>query len=72
MMARLAPPDMRTEMFGLYALSGKATAFLGPALLALITDLFTSQRAGMASILVFFVVGALLLLRVKEAEKPSY
>ncbi len=72
MMARLAPADMRTEMFGLYALSGKATAFLGPALLALTTDLFASQRAGMASILVFFVLGALLLLRVKDAEKPVY
>ncbi|NQV99366.1 MAG: MFS transporter [Rhodospirillales bacterium] len=66
MMARMAPVDMRTEMFGLYALSGKATAFLGPALLALTTDAFTSQRAGMASILIFFLVGGLLLLRVRE------
>ena len=32
LMARLAPADMRTEMFGLYALSGKATAFVGPGL----------------------------------------
>src|SRR3546814_1988505 len=30
MMARLAPEDMRAEMFGLYALSGKAISFLGP------------------------------------------
>ncbi|MEQ9126450.1 MAG: MFS transporter, partial [Alphaproteobacteria bacterium] len=32
LMARMAPPGMATEMFGLFALSGKATAFLGPAL----------------------------------------
>ena len=68
MMARLAPPEMRTEMFGFFALSGKATAFLGPALLAIMTDAFASQRAGMASIVVFFIIGALLLLRVNDKD----
>ncbi len=59
---------MRTEMFGLFALSGKATAFLGPALLAFITETFNSQRAGMAVILVFFGLGLALLLPVVEPE----
>jgi UMF1 family MFS transporter len=68
-MAHVAPSDMRAEMFGLYALAGKATNFLGPALLAWITDVFQSQRAGMASILAFFVVGALLLLRVPDPRR---
>ncbi len=66
--ARLAPATMRAEMFGLYALSGKATAFLGPAVLAWVTDAFASQRAGMAVIFVFFVLGALLLLPVPDAR----
>jgi UMF1 family MFS transporter len=66
-MARLAPATMRAEMFGLYALSGKATAFLGPAVLAWVTDAFQSQRVGMAVILAFFVIGALLLLPVPDA-----
>ena len=66
MMARLAPEGMRTEFFGLYALSGKATAFLGPALLALITDMFHSQRAGMATIVGFFVIGLVLLRFVPD------
>lgn len=66
MMARLAPADMRTEFFGLYALSGKATAFMGPALLAFVTDMFHSQRAGMASIVGFFIVGLVLLRRVPD------
>ena len=65
LMARLAPAEIRTEMFGLYALSGKATAFVGPALLGWVTLWFDSQRVGMATILVFFVVGLLLLLPVK-------
>jgi UMF1 family MFS transporter len=66
LMARLAPPEMRTEMFGLYALSGKATAFLGPLAFGFATDLFDSQRAGMATILVFLTVGLVLLLPVRE------
>ena len=66
LMAHLAPEEMRTEMFGLYALSGKATAFVGPAVLAWVTVLFDSQRAGMATILVFFVVGLVLLAGVPD------
>ena len=66
MMARLAPPRMMTEMFGLYALSGKATAFLGPALLAWMTVVFASQRAGMAVIMVFFLLGLVLLMGVAD------
>ena len=65
LMAHLAPADIRTEMFGLYALSGKATAFLGPMLVGALTAAFDSQRVGMAGILVFFVVGGLLLRGVR-------
>ncbi len=68
LMAHIAPAELRTEMFGLYAFSGKATAFLGPALLAIATDMFQSQRAGMATILVFFVIGGILLLPVVDAK----
>lgn len=66
MMARLAPESLRTEMFGLYALSGRATAFLGPIAFGFATSLFDSQRAGMATILVFLSVGLLLLIPVRE------
>ena len=53
-------------MFGLYALSGKATAFMGPIAFGFATALFESQRAGMATILVFLAVGLLLLIPVRE------
>ena len=69
LMARLAPPQKMTEMFGLFALSGKITAFLGPALLAWATLAFSSQRAGMATIFVFIVVGAALLTQVREPAR---
>ena len=55
-MARLVPKGREAQMFGLYALSGRVTSFAGPLLLAFITNAFGSQRAGMASILLFFVL----------------
>jgi UMF1 family MFS transporter len=70
-MAHLAPAHMRTEMFGLYALSGKATAFIGPALVGWVTFWFDSQRAGMATILAFFLIGLLLLLKVQPPPRIS-
>ncbi len=69
LMARLAPEEMTTEMFGLFALSGKATAFLGPALLAWVTASFQSQRAGMATILVFLLAGLALLIGVPDRRR---
>ncbi len=66
LMARLAPRQLSTEFFGLYALTGKATAFLGPALVAVVTATFESQRAGLSIVLLFFVVGLGMLLFVRE------
>lgn len=65
MVRLIAKRKTSTEMFGLYALSGKITAFLGPWLLGWITLLFNSQRVGMGTVLVFFALGAALLLPVK-------
>ena len=71
LMARLAPPELRTEMFGLYAFSGKSTAFVGPFIYGVFTKAFGTDRAGMATVLVFFVVGFLLLLPVREPRAPE-
>ena len=68
-MARIAPPDLRAEFFGLYALSGKATAFLGPALVGWATVWADSQRVGMATILLFFLAGFLLLWPLADPQK---
>jgi UMF1 family MFS transporter len=70
-MARLAPKGEEAKYFGLFALSGKATAFLGPALVAITTDVIGSQRAGLASLLLLFVVGALVMWRVPEIQKSA-
>ncbi|CAA7623161.1 MFS transporter [Magnetospirillum sp. UT-4] len=65
LLARLAPPERRTELFGLYALSGKATAFLGPWAVGAVTIASGSQAAGMAVILAFFAAGAAVLATVR-------
>jgi UMF1 family MFS transporter len=72
LMARLAPPESRAEFFGLFALAGKVTAFVGPALVGWVTLAAGSQRIGMATILPFFVIGAALLLLVREGRPPYH
>jgi MFS transporter, UMF1 family len=70
LMARLAPEGRTAEFFGLFALSGKVTSFMGPTLVALATTIFASQRAGLAVLVVFFLVGGVLLagVRVQRAK----
>lgn len=68
-LARMAPPELRNEMFGLLAFSGKATAFLGPLLVGWVTYAADSQRVGMSVILLFFLIGFLLMLTVPSDRR---
>jgi UMF1 family MFS transporter len=65
MMVRQAHPDRMTEAFGLYALTGKATSFLAPLSIGIVTDLTGSQPLGIVPLIVLFVIGLLLLAWVK-------
>ncbi|HBU53476.1 MAG TPA: MFS transporter, partial [Sulfitobacter sp.] len=65
MLTRQGNPDRMTEAFGLYALSGKATSFLAPALIAIASDLSGSQRIGIAPVVGLFIIGLVLLVWVK-------
>ncbi len=69
MMGRIAPEELRTEMFGLYALSGKITAYMGPFVLGTVTYIADSQRIGVATILLFWLVGGLLLWRLPDPDR---
>jgi len=64
-MARVAPAELITEMFGLYAFSGKATAFIGPWLVGAFTLWFGSQRIGMSTVMIFLLLGGTLLCFVR-------
>jgi UMF1 family MFS transporter len=68
LLGRFVPDDKENEFFGFFAFSGKATSFLGPMLLGWATQLFNTQRAGVATILIFIVIGYLIFQKVDEAE----
>jgi UMF1 family MFS transporter len=66
LLARLAPPDAVSQFFGLFAFSGKATAFLAPVLIGLVTTLSGSQRIGLTTVLGFLTIGLAAMAFVKE------
>lgn len=66
LMAKLSPPDRLNEFFGLYAVSGNATTFLGPLAIGIVTALAGNQRAGVAVGIVFLLAGWLLMIPVRE------
>lgn len=68
LMGRFTPAVAENEFFGFFAFSGKLTAFLGPLLLGVLTQLTGSQRAGVSVVLVLFAAGLGLLAFVDEDE----
>ena len=65
LLARLAPAEKMTQYFGLFAFSGKVTAFLAPFAVAFLTQETGSQRIGMSVILAFLLIGVVLMLFVR-------
>jgi UMF1 family MFS transporter len=65
LLARLAPADKRTEFFGFFSFSGKATAFAAPLLIGAVTAATGSQRLGIGTSLLFLIAGLVLLQRVR-------
>jgi len=61
LLVRLAPHDRLAQFFGLFALSGKLTSFMGPFLVAAVTAATASQKAGISVLVAFFFAGGILL-----------
>lgn len=70
MLVALAPAGRSGEFFGLYAIAGTVTVWLGPMLVEYFTTAFNDQRIGMASISILFALGVALLLFVRS-ERPG-
>jgi len=66
MMARISPVSMMSQFFGLYALSGTVTAFLGHGTVTFFTRTFNSQAAGFSSVIILLAAGLLLMHWVRE------
>ena len=71
MLVRHAARGGAAEAFGIYALAGKATAFLAPFLIALATGLSGSQRIGVTPVLLLFTVGLVLMALVDAEGDPK-
>lgn len=70
-MALSVHPDEAGRYFGLYALSGRATSFLAPLSVAVVTSATGSARLGMMTLAVFLLVGLFLLIRTPyPANQP--
>jgi UMF1 family MFS transporter len=67
-MAQMAPEGQCASHFGLFALSGRITGFMGPAALAAVTMATGSQALGMATVLVFLALGAAILASVRPVR----
>lgn len=71
MLVTLAPPGRSGEFFGLFAIAGTITVWMGPLLVQYFTLWFNSQRIGMASVSMLFVMGLAVLLTVKMPARGS-
>jgi UMF1 family MFS transporter len=66
LLIHMAPKERIAQYFGLFALTGKVTSFVGPLLIGIVTAVTESQKAGMAVLVLFFVGGLALLGRVRD------
>ena len=68
LMTKLTPEDKKTEFFGFYSFFGKSSAVVGPLVFGLVSFLSGSQRIAILSVGVFFVIGMLILSKVKDPD----
>lgn len=69
--ARMIPRQRAAEYFGIYNMMGKAAAIIGPMLMGLVAVMTDNHRYSILSIMFLFVLGMLLLLKVKEPAKAA-
>ncbi|MEL6683742.1 MAG: MFS transporter [Pseudomonadota bacterium] len=73
MMVRHTHPDRPAEAFGLFALTGKATAFLAPALITLFTVMTGNNQLGFLPVIFLFLIGLFLLRWVnKDGDRAEW
>jgi UMF1 family MFS transporter len=73
MMVRQAKPEKMTEAFGLYALAGKATSFIAPLSIGVMTQVTQSQQLGVSPLILLFLLGLILLRWVKpEGDRATW
>ena len=64
LMAQLTPKEKLNEFFGFFALTGKATSFIGPLFFGIVTSIYNQQMA-LWVVIILFVIGLLLFNRIQ-------
>ncbi len=64
--ARIIPKEKSNEFFGFYNIFGKFSAILGPLIFSFMTQLTGKSQYGIVSLIILFIIGGILLLRMKE------
>jgi MFS transporter, UMF1 family len=70
LVVRHTSPERAAETFGLFAFTGKATAFLAPGLITLATTLSGDQQIGITPLIGLFLMGIVLLAWVNPKGEP--
>jgi len=68
LMSKLTPPEKKTEFFGFYSFFGKSSAVIGPLVFGLVSFISGDQRLAIISIAFFFIIGLLILTKVKDPK----
>ena len=66
--ARMIPKQKSSEYFGFFSVFEKFSGIAGPAVFAASVTLFGNSRMAVLSVIVFFILGAIVLTRVNVAE----
>jgi len=66
MFGKLIPKEKAGEFFGLYNVMGRAGAILGPLMVGTLLTLYGNVRIALLPIAVLFIIGGILLTRVKN------
>lgn len=69
--SRIIPQNNSAEFFGFYNIIGKFAAIMGPFLVGITSQMTRSSRLGVLSLLVLFLVGGILLLRVENINAKT-
>ena len=73
LMVRHTHPERPAEAFGLFALTGKATAFLAPALITLFTVISGNTQIGFIPVIILFLIGLIMLRWVnKDGDRAEW
>lgn len=69
---KLVPKENANEFFGFYNIFGKFAAIMGPLLVGIVTQITGSTNNGVFSIILLFIIGGFILIKVPEYQRKDF